>query len=358
MLTKSKCADAVHKNLLPVVALAAVLAGEIAGSMRVAAAQTSEPIYRGKQIRMVIGNTTGSSYDTYARVLAQHLTRHIPGNPTIINQNMPVAASMQATNWAYEQAPKDGSVIAAVYNSVLPEPLYGNPAVRFDPRRFEYVGSISKQQNVCGTWHTHPVKTLEQAKSQQVIVTASGSASDSAILPRILNAVLGTKFKVVLGYATQQARLAIERGEADGACGWSWSTLKTTAPEWTRQRLLNIFAQTGAKRQADLPDVPLVTELVTNADDRQAIELLSFQQEMGRPFLMPPGTPGHMVAIMRRAFDDTMKDPLFLDSARKALMEVEPMTGEEMELAIRNAFATPKALLQRAMELHGGSAQQ
>jgi hypothetical protein len=190
MLTKSKCTDPVRKNLLPVVALATVLAGEIAGSMRVAAAQTSEPIYRGKQIRMVIGNTTGSSYDTYARVLAQHLTRHIPGNPTIINQNMPVAASMQATNWAYEQAPKDGSVIAAVYNSVLPEPLYGNPAVRFDPRRFEYVGSISKQQNVCGTWHTHPVKTLEQAKSQQVIVTASGSASDSAILPRILNVVL------------------------------------------------------------------------------------------------------------------------------------------------------------------------
>jgi tripartite-type tricarboxylate transporter receptor subunit TctC len=356
MLTKSICVVAVHKSLLPVVALAAVLAGEIAGS--VAAAQTSEPIYRGKQIRMVIGNTTGSSYDTYARVLAQHLTRHIPGNPTIINQNMPVAASMQATNWAYEQAPKDGSIIAAVYNSVLPEPLYGNPAVRFDPRRFEYVGSISKQQNVCGTWHTHPVKTLEQAKSQQVIVTASGSASDSAILPRILNTVLGTKFRVVLGYATQQARLAIERGEADGACGWSWSTLKTTAPEWTRQRLLNIFAQTGAKRQADLPDVPLVVELVTNPDDRQAIELLSFQQEMGRPFLMPPGTPGTMVAIIRRAFDDTMKDPLFLDSARKALMEVEPMTGEEMELAIRNAFATPKALLQRAMELHGGSAQQ
>jgi tripartite-type tricarboxylate transporter receptor subunit TctC len=357
MLTKI-CTDAARKNLVFVVVLAAVLAGEIASSMRVAAAQTSEPIYRGKQIRMVIGNTTGSSYDTYARVLAQHMTRHIPGSPIIINQNMPVAASMQATNWAFEQAPKDGTVIAAVYNSVLPEPLYGNPSARYDPRRFEYVGSISKQQNVCGTWHTHPVKTLEQAKSQQVIVTASGSASDSAILPRIFNVVLGTKFKVVLGYATQQARLAIERGEADGACGWSWSTLKTTAPEWTRQRLLNIFAQTGAKRQADLPDVPLVVELVTNPDDRQAIELLSFQQEMGRPFLMPPSTPGNMVAIMRRAFDDTMKDPLFLDSARKALMEVEPMTGEEMERAIRNAFATPKALLQRAMELHGGSAQQ
>ena len=356
MLTKI-CFGAVRENLVFAFVFAAGLAGVIGGSTRVAVAQTSEPFYRGKQIRMVIGNTVGSSYDTYARVLAQHMTRHIPGNPLIINQNMPVAASMQATNWAFEQGPKDGTVIAAVYNSVLPEPLYGNPAARYDPRKFEYVGSISKQQNVCGTWHTHPVKTLEQAKSQQVIVTASGSASDSAILPRILNAVLGTKFKVVLGYATQRARLAIESGEADGACGWSWSTLKATAPEWTRQRLLNLFAQTGAKRQADLPDVPLVTELVSNPDDRQAIEFLSFQQEMGRPFLMPPGTPAHLVAIMRRAFDDTMRDPLFLADAEKTSLEVDPMTGEEMQRVITRAFATPEALLQRALKLHGGSAQ-
>lgn len=349
MSTKLSCAAVVQKVLLCFVALSA--------GLHTAAAQTSEPVYRGKQIRMVIGNTVGSSYDTYARVLAQHLARHIPGAPIIINQNMPVAASMQATNWAFEQAPKDGTVIAAVYNSVLPEPLYGNPAARYDPRKFEYIGSISKQQNVCGTWHKHPVKTLEQAKSQQVIVTASGSASDSAILPRILNAVLGTKFKVVLGYETQRARIAIESGEADGACGWSWSTLKATAPEWTRQRLLNLFTQTGAKRQADLPDVPLVTELVANPDDRQAIEFLSFQQEMGRPFLMPPGTPAPLVAIMRRAFDDTVKDPLFLADTGKAMLEVDPMTGEEMQRVITNAFATPKPLLQRALQLHGGSAQ-
>ena len=357
MLTKLSCTDAIRRVLSLFVALSAVLVGDLAGAMRVAAAQASEPVYRGKQIRMVIGNTAGSAYDVYARMLALHLVRHIPGNPTIINQNMPAAASMQAANWAFEQAPKDGSVIVAIFNSVLPEPLYGNPAVRFDPRKFEYVGSISKQQNVCGTWHTHPVKTIEQAKLHQVIVTAPGTASDSAILPRILNAVLDTKFKVVLGYPQAQARLAVERGEADGVCGWSWSTMKAAAPEWTRQRLLNIFTQTGSKRQADLPDVPLVVELVTNPEDRQAIEFLSFQQEMGRPYLMPPGTPAHMVAIMRRAFNDTMKDPMFLADAKKSLMEVDPMTGEEMQRAITDAFATPKALLQRAMELHGGTVQ-
>src|SRR5262249_7607978 len=195
-----------------------------------AADKPADPVYRGKQLRMVIGNNVGGAYDTYARILAQHLSRHIPGNPAIVNQNMPIAASMQATNWAYEQAPRDGTVIAAIYNSVLAEPLYNNPGVRYDSRKFEYVGSIAKQQNVSGTWHTHPVKTIAQAKVQQVIVTASGTASDSAILPRVLNALIDTKFKVVLGYATSEARLAVERGEADGVCGWSWSTLKAQAP--------------------------------------------------------------------------------------------------------------------------------
>jgi tripartite-type tricarboxylate transporter receptor subunit TctC len=283
------------------------------------------------------------------------LSRHIPGTPTIISQNMPAAASMQAANWAYEQAPKDGSAIVAIYNSVIPEQLYGNSAVRFDPRKFEFIGSIAKQQNVCGTWHTHPVKTLDQAKSRQVVVTASGSASDSAILPRIMNAVLGTKFKVVLGYETRRARLAIESGEADGACGWSWATIKITAPEWTQKRLLNLFAQTGAQRQGDLPDVPLVTELVSNPDDRQVIEFLSFQQEMGRPFLMPPGTPAHMVAVIRRAFEDTIKDPQFVASAHKALMEIDPMGGAAIHAAITKAYETPKPILQRAIELHGSA---
>ena len=164
-----------------------------------------------------------------------------------------------------------------------------------------------------------------------MIVTATGSASDSAILPRILNTVLGTRFKVVLGYSSTDSRLAVERGEADGVCGLSWSTLKAAVPHWIQQRLLNVLTQTGAQRQHDLPDVPLVIELVSSPEDRKAIELLSFQQEMGRPFLMPPGTPKEMVSIMRRAFDATVSDPLFLADAEKAFMEVDPMPGEAME---------------------------
>jgi tripartite-type tricarboxylate transporter receptor subunit TctC len=340
---------------MPAFAFSAALAGGLIGSNCAALGQASEPIYAGKQLRMVIANGAGGSYDVYARVLSRHLNRHIPGNPTIINQNVPAAAGMQATNWAYAAAPKDGTVIVATYNSLLAEPLYGNPAVRYDPRQFEYVGSISKQQNVCGTWHTNPVKTIAQAKLREVIVGASGTASDSAILPRILNALLDTKFKVVMGYASNESRLAVERGEVDGVCGLSWSTLKSSSPEWVKKKLLNVFAQTGSTRQADLPDVPLVTELVSSPDDKKAVDLLSFQQEMGRPFLMPPDTPKEMVAIMRRAFDDTVKDPLFLADADKALLEVEPMTGEIMEQIVKNAFAVPKALLQRAVDLHGSA---
>jgi tripartite-type tricarboxylate transporter receptor subunit TctC len=340
------------KRVLQTSALSAAIAAGLVGA---AFGQASEPLYAGKQIRMVIGNGAGGSYDVYARVLSRHLSRHIPGNPSIINQNMPVAAGMQATNWAYTTAPKDGTVIVATYNSVLAEPLYNNPAVRFDPRQFEYIGSISKQQNICGTWHTNPVKTIAQAKQREVVVGASGSASDSAILPRVLNALLGTRFKVVLGYASNESRLAVERGEVDGVCGLSWSTLKSSSPEWVRGKFLNLLAQTGSQRQADLPDVPLVSELVSSDEDKKAVDLLSFQQEMGRPFLMPPETPKEVVAIIRRAFDETLKDPAFLAEADKAALEVDPMTGEVMEKILKKTFAMPKELLQRAAELHGSS---
>jgi tripartite-type tricarboxylate transporter receptor subunit TctC len=328
----------------------------LAGSICTTCAQASEPVYSGKQISMVIANGAGGAYDIYARILATYLSRHIAGNPAIIAQNMPIAGGMQATNWAYTAAPKDGSVVLATFNSLLAEPLYGNPGARYDPREFEYIGSISPQQNVCATWHTNPVKTVAQAKTQQVIVPATGSSSDSAILPKILNALLGTKFKVVLGYSTTDARLAVERGEADGVCGLSWSTLKVASPEWIQKKLLNILVQTGTRPQPDLPDVPLLVDLVSSPDDKKAVEILSFQQEMGRPFLMPPGTPNDMVTIMRRAFDDTVQDPAFLADAHRAFLEVDPMTGERMEQLVKGAYAMPKALLQRAVELHGSEA--
>jgi tripartite-type tricarboxylate transporter receptor subunit TctC len=331
----------------------------VAALLATAGGALGQPLapYEDKQIHMVIASGAGGGYDAYARILALHLSRHIPGNPGIIDQNMPSAAGMQATNWAYAVAPKDGTVILATYNSLLAEPLYRNPAARYDPLRFETVGSISRQQNICATWHTSPVKTLAQAKTREVIVTATGTASDSAIMPKILNAVLGTRFKTVMGYSTTEQRLAVERGEADGVCGLSWSTLKAANPDWIRGDRINVLIQTGKKPHVDLPQVPVLIDLVASPQDKQVIELLSFPQELGRPFLMPPGTPKDMVTIVRRAFDATLKDPLFLADADKALLEVDPVSGETMEQALQDAYATPKALIQKAAELIGNPAR-
>jgi tripartite-type tricarboxylate transporter receptor subunit TctC len=313
--------------------------------------------YAGKQIRMVIGGGVGGGYDVYARALSRHIVRHIPGNPTIINQNMPGAAGLAATNWAYSIAPKDGSAIVATYNTLLAEPLFGNPQTRYDVLKFDYVGSIGKQQNVCGTWHTSPIKTIEQAKTRDITVAATGATGNSASMPRILNAVLGTKFKLVIGYGTTEQRLAVERGEVDGICGLSWSTLKASNPDWTQNHRLNVLVQTGSKPQPDLPNAPVLVDLVSDPNDKRVIELLFFSAEMGRPFLMPPGTPPEMVAAIREAFNATLKDPAFLAEAEKSGLEVDPTTGEEMTQVISRAYSTPKALVQKAIEYNNGGTQ-
>jgi tripartite-type tricarboxylate transporter receptor subunit TctC len=329
----------------------------------VAVSGTSEataqaPYYAGKQIRMVIGSGAGGGYDVYARFLARHFFRHIPGNPVIVNQNMPAASGLAATNWAYSSAaPRDGTVIVATYNALLDDPLYGSPVARFDPLKFEAVGSIAKQQTVCATWHMSKIKTIDQARQQEVTVSATGASGDRATMPRILNTLLGTKFKVINGYGTTESMLAVERGEVDGMCGVSWSTLKVSNPDWIQNNRLTIMIQAGAKPQAGLLDVPLVIDQVSNAEDRKLIELLFFPQEMGRPFIMPPDTPKELVNTIRRAFDATMKDPAFLAEAEKSLFDVDPLTGEEMERILRQAYATPKELVQRAAEFNGSGGQ-
>ena len=315
-----------------------------------ALAQSPEP-YRGKQLRLVISAGTGGGYDAYARVLARHLERNVAGQPQVVLQNMPGAAGMVATNWAYNAAPKDGTVLLATYNALLPEPLFGNPAIQFDPLKFEWVGSIGKQQNVCATWHANPVKTIEQALGRQITVSSTGATGFSATMGLVLNALVGTKIKVVLGYATNEMRLAVERGESEGICGLSWSTLKASNPDWIQNNRLNVLVQTGSKPHSELPKVPLLVDLVKTDNDRRVVELISFSEDMGRPYVMPPGTPKEMVLAMRRGFDATMKDPAFLEDARKAMQEVDPLTGEEMEASLRRNYAVSKDLVQRAAEL-------
>lgn len=331
-------------------AAAACLAAALMGSA--AQAQSPETFYKGRQMRMVIPSGAGGGYDGYARMLSMHIRRHIPGGPSIVDQNMPGASGMLATNWAAGVAPKDGTVIVATYNTLLVEPMFGNPSVKYDPRDFEWVGSISKQQQICVTWHTSPVKTIAQAMEREVVTAATGATGNSATMPRQLNTLLGTKFRVVPGYSTTEARLALERGEAEGICGLSYSTLKASSPDWIDNKRINVLVQTGFSPQRGLENVPLLTSLVKNEDDRKVLETLAFPEELGRPFLMPPGTPKALVNVIRRAFDATMRDPAFLADAEKARLEVEPITGEEMERMVKEAYATPKAIIQRAADLN------
>jgi tripartite-type tricarboxylate transporter receptor subunit TctC len=331
-----------------------VLAGTLAGLFLAGAALAQTASYQGKTVRMIIPSGAGGGYDTYARVLTAHLANHLPGKPTIVNQNMPGASGMIAINWAAsDNAPKDGSVLVATYNALLLEPLFDNPLAKYDPRKFEWIGSIGKQQQICLTWHTSPIKSIEQAKEREVVVSATGATGNTATIPKMLNMLLGTKFKVVTGYTTTESRLAVERGEAEGSCGHSYSTLKATNPDWIINKRINVLIQTGATAQQGLENVPLLINLVSDPDEKKMLGLLAYPEEMGRPFLMPPGTPKPYVEAMRKAFDETMKDPAFLADAERARLEVEPVSGTEMEKMIKAAFETPKALVERASQFKG-----
>jgi tripartite-type tricarboxylate transporter receptor subunit TctC len=331
-----------------------VFAGILASVVMAGTAAAQTASYEGKTLRMIITSGAGGGYDTYARVLSAHLAKHLPGNPTIVNQNMPGASGMVGTNWAAsDAAPRDGSVIVSTYNALLLEPLFGNDKAKYDPRKFEWIGSIGKQQQICVTWHTSPIKKIEQAKEREVVVSATGATGNAATMPKMLNAMLGTKFKVVTGYSTSESRLAVERGEAEGICGLSYSTLKASNPDWIQNKRINVLVQTGTKAQEGLENVPLLVNLVADANLKKVLGLLAFDGELGRPFLMPPGTPKEYVAAMRKAFDETMKDPAFLADAKKSRLEVDPVSGAEMDTMIKDAFETPKPLVQEAAKYQG-----
>lgn len=310
--------------------------------------------YAGKQLRMVISSGAGGGYDAYGRALAQFMVDHIPGKPSIVSQNMPGASGMAAINWGYKVAPKDGSVIIATYNALLLEPLFGSSPTEYDSTKYAWIGSIGRQQNICMTWHLSPVKSIAQAKEREVVVAATGATGNSATLPRIVNAMLGTRFKTVIGYSTTEARLAVERQEVEGICGLSLSTLKASSPDWVINKKMNVLTQTGAKPQSELPNVPTLESLVAKEEDRQVLRLLSIPEDIGRPFMMPPGTPAELVTTIRRAFDATMKDKVFLAEAEKRLLEVDPLTGEEVEKLIKDGYATPKPLIEKAAEFLRG----
>jgi tripartite-type tricarboxylate transporter receptor subunit TctC len=334
------------------VALAAVL---LAANATTAAAQKADDVaefYRGKTVRLVIGYGAGGGYDVYAKLLARYIGEHIPGKPTVIAQNMPGAGSRSAANWLYNVAPKDGTVLAVVSQATPADQALGQPGIQFDVRKFNWLGNMVVVNNIMITWHESGVRTIEDAKKRPIAIGATGASSPSVLYPTVANNLFGTQFKIVSGYpGGGDIMIAMERREVDGRGSDSWASLKANNPNWIRDKKVNILFQVGPHREPDLPDPPLLTELAQNDEQKQILEVISGDAAVGRPLLTAPDVPAERVQALRKAFDDTMRDPAFLEAAKKASMYINPMGGEELQQIVGRIVSPSPHVIERVKEV-------
>ncbi len=315
------------------------------------AQEGGEPFYKGRKIDIVIGFTVGGGYDAYARILARHMGEHIAGRPTLVPRNMTGAGSRVAANYVFSVAPKDGTVMGIADQSIPLEQALGDSGIKFDSREFQWIGNVIADNNIVATWHATPIKTIADAQRLESTMGATGY-NTSAQYPTVLNQTIGTKFKVILGYpGGNEVNLAMERGEVQGRGSNAWASYKSTKPDWVREGKINILAQVGLKRASDLPDTPLLQDLTANEQDKAALRLLSAPTAIGRPFFAPPGTPAERVKILRAAFDATMKDKGFLDEAGKGAMDVNPVSGEDLQKIVADIIDAPEAVKKRLAEM-------
>jgi len=305
-------------------------------------AQPVADFYRGKTIQMLIGYTVGGGYDLNARVLARHMGKHIPGNPNIVAQNMAGAGSLRLANFLYNVAPKDGTAIGIVGRGMAMEPLIGGSATQYDARRYTWIGSVSDQVSLCATWHTSKVKSWNDMLKTDFTVGGEGSGSDPDMFATMIRSIFGVKVRLVSGYpGGNEINLAMERGEVDGRCGWSWSSIKITKPDWLKTKRINLALQMALHKNSELNDVPLIMDFARDERERQILKLVLSRQEMGWPFTAPPDLPRERADALRAAFDATMKDPDYLAEANQRRLDVNPMTGAAIETLIGELYATP-----------------
>ena len=312
-------------------------------------AQVPAEFFRGRTVDLYIGYSVGGGYDVYARLVARHIGRHIPGNPTIVPKNMEGAGSVRLANWLYNVAPRDGTAFGTISRGVAFDPLLGSPATQFDAREFTWIGSANNEVSVCVSWHTTGIAKFEDLLSRELVVGGSSTASDTDQFAKLLNALFGTKLRVATGYpGGNEINLAIERGEVGGRCGWSWSSVVATHKQWLEQNKISILIQTALTKHADLPNVPLIADLAKTDEQRRIIWLIFARQVMGRPFLAPPGVPAERAQALREAFMNTMKDAQFLADAEKAKLEITPVAGGEIEKLVKEVYQTPKETAAKA----------
>jgi tripartite-type tricarboxylate transporter receptor subunit TctC len=313
-----------------------------------ARAQSVEEFYRGKTINLLIGFSVGGGYDLYARHLARFMGKHIPGKPTIIPQNMAGAGSLRAASFLFSAAPKDGTAIGTFSRTTGINPLLESGAT-FDGTKFTWLGSVTNDVSTCVTWHTSAVKTWKDFLEKPVTLGGQGPSSEPDIFANLYRNVFGAKVKLVAGYpGTNEITLAMERGEVEGLCGLSWSTLKTRHAQWMKEKKINIIVQAAFKKEPEMSDVPLIVDLTKDQEKLQILKLFLAAQEMARPFAAPPGIPEDRKAALIAAFNATMKDPEFLSEAAKLNIDVNPVDGKTIDKLLAELYATPKDVLVKA----------
>jgi tripartite-type tricarboxylate transporter receptor subunit TctC len=315
-----------------------------------ARAQSAEEFYKGKTINVMIGFSVGGGYDLYARHLAKYIGRHIPGNPTVVPQNMPGAGSLKAANYLFTAAPKDGTCIGTFARTTGINPLLESGAT-FDSRQFGWLGSVTDDVSLCVSWSATPIKTWQDFISKPSTMGGQGPSSEPDMFARLFKNVFGAPIKLVPGYpGTNEITLAMERGEVDGLCGISWSTVKTRHAQWLKEKKMNLLVQASFKKVPELKDVPLAMDETKDKEKLQILKLILAAQQMARPFAAPPGIPPERKAALVKAFDETMKDPDYLADAKRLDLDVNPVSGKELDELLAELYATPKDVVKRAGE--------
>jgi tripartite-type tricarboxylate transporter receptor subunit TctC len=316
-----------------------------------ATAQSVADFYRGRTITVSVGLSAGGGYDLHARVLAKYFGRHVPGAPAVVVKNVPGAGGLTLVNALYTTLPRDGSELATFERGITLEPLLDSAQARFDPLRLSWIGSTDNDASTCLSWHTAGVKTMDDLMRQELIVGGTGSTAIANTYPRLLNAVLGTRFRVIPGYpGANDALLAMERGETQGFCSLGFSTLEAIRPGWMAEHKVNIFVQLALKKSSEHPEVPLALDFAKTDADRAAIALIVSPNLFARPFAAPPAVPGDRLEALRKAFEETVSDPDYLAEAKARSLHVELVTGRELDAVLRRIYATPGEIVARVKD--------
>lgn len=333
----------------------AISAAALAAFAAPVCAQSVEEFYKGRTVEMVVGTNPGGGYDLYGRLIGRAIGKHIPGAPAVVVKNMPGAGHLKMTNWLYNVAPKDGTVMGTVPQAIAIEQALGTEGIQYDARKFTWIGRVAPVVEVTYTWHTSPTKTLEDARRRETVMGGSGAASPTVFYLKALNQLAGTKFRIIASYpSNNDTNLAMQRGEVEGGSK-AWASMKVDNADWLRDKQVNILVQYAEHRSPDLPDVPLMMELGRNDDERKALQLFAQGNTMGRSIMATPGIPADRVAALRKAFMATMNDPDLIAFTKERKIDFGPaLSGQELEKLVEETLAVSPAVVKLAKEARGG----